>query len=390
MRARVTGPGLSIRVRAFGIPLCALTWALSGVVLPVGAAERDRARPAQHYETMLTREAISRGPCEVKPGRVFVAHGLGSECIAYYEAGVSTNAVPTIFVFDGDVPPADATAPGKLDDYLGRIRRFLDQRGRAHGVRYIFVARPGVFGSSGNHGGAKRPTEIETINAAVDEIKQRLKLDKISLAGQSGGSTVAAGLLALGRTDIACAVLASGGFDMPDIITRARIKTQQSSGDIEREKRQLAGHFFDVLGSTARVANNPERRIFVLADPQDKRTPFDQQQRYADGMTAAGHKTVVLTANGRGKERHGLTLCGVPFQRTERGTGPASSSFDRSRDKPPDRQRKKVTCSQNRHADSRMAPFVSWRTACPLLPRIILNNNNFLQGLDAQMTRVSW
>lgn len=303
----MTGPGLSVRVRAFGIAVCALTWALLASAKPIGAAERERTRPAQHYETMLTSEAISRSPCEVKPGRVFVAHGLGSECIAYYEAGASTAAIPTIFVLDGDVPPADAAAPGKLDDYLGRIRRFLDQRARAYGVRYIFVARPGVFGSSGNHGGAKRPTEIETINAAIDEIKQRLKIDKISLAGQSGGSTVAAGLLAHGRTDVTCAVLASGGFDMPDIITRARIRSQQSSGDIESEKRQLAGYFFDVLGSTARVAKSPERRVYVLADPQDKRTPFDQQQRYAEGMTAAGHKAVVLTANGRGKERHGLT-----------------------------------------------------------------------------------
>ena len=82
------------------------------------AAERIRQRPVQHYETMLTSEAISRGPCESKSGRVFVAHSLGSECIAYYVAGTSASSTQTIFLLDGDVPPADAATPGKLDDYL--------------------------------------------------------------------------------------------------------------------------------------------------------------------------------------------------------------------------------------------------------------------------------
>lgn len=270
------------------------------------AAERARQRPIQHYETVLTSEAISRGPCESKPGRVFVAHALGSECIAYYVVGASTNPSQTIFVLDGDVPPADAATPGKLDEYLKRIRQFLDQRARVHGVRYVFVARPGVFGSSGNHGGAKRAPEIETINAAVDEIKARLKLERINLAGQSGGSTVAAGLLALGRKDVACAALASGGFDMPDIVTRARAKARQG-GDADREKQQLSEYFFDVLGATSRVVQSPDRKIYVLADPKDQRTPFDQQKRYAETLQAAGHSAIVLSANGRGKENHGLT-----------------------------------------------------------------------------------
>ena len=52
------------------------------------------------------------------------------------------------------------------------------------------------------------------MNAAVDMIKERYKIGRLAVAGQSGGGSVVASLLSLGRRDIACAAPASGALDI--------------------------------------------------------------------------------------------------------------------------------------------------------------------------------
>jgi pimeloyl-ACP methyl ester carboxylesterase len=289
---------------------------LVGALLAASSAEAQRrgasansVAPTNRYETVMTAEQIARGPCEAKPGRVFVAHELGSECIAYFVEGRATEK-RTVFFLDGDVPPELVKKRGALAKYLSTARRFMAARARAHGVRYVFVARPGVHGSSGNHGIAKSAQEVYTINAAVDAIKERLGLERISLAGQSGGSTVAAGMLTLGRDDVECAVLASGGFDMATLLARvagARVSGEQLQNLVTR----LGRHYYNVTAKTPHVLASPRRRVYVVGDTRDKRTPFDLQQRYAEAMRAAGHHAVLLTAKARDSEHHGLTAAAL-------------------------------------------------------------------------------
>ena len=73
----------------------------------------------------------------------------------------------------------------------------------------IYLARAGVDGSSGDHRIRHTVLELNVTNMALDAIKQRHGFDGFHLIGQSGGSKLVGGMLAL-RTDIGCAVIGAG------------------------------------------------------------------------------------------------------------------------------------------------------------------------------------
>src|SRR5439155_24698010 len=73
----------------------------------------------------------------------------------------------------------------------------------------IYLARIGVDGTSGNHTARKTLLELHLMNAALDALKQRHGFEAFHLVGQSGGSKLTGGLIAI-RNDIVCAVPGSG------------------------------------------------------------------------------------------------------------------------------------------------------------------------------------
>jgi poly(3-hydroxybutyrate) depolymerase len=75
---------------------------------------------------------------------------------------------------------------------------------------FINMARPGVYGSSGDHQQRRREREVALIDAALDQLKTTFGWDCIDIAGQSGGGYLVATLIAR-RSDIRRAVIASGG-----------------------------------------------------------------------------------------------------------------------------------------------------------------------------------
>jgi hypothetical protein len=79
-----------------------------------------------------------------------------------------------------------------MNDHLTKARRALDRLAQRSGLDFIYVARPGVFGSSGNHENRRRLLEFLVLNHAVDLIKERYRYEQLVLAGQSGGATVVA------------------------------------------------------------------------------------------------------------------------------------------------------------------------------------------------------
>jgi len=311
--------------------LLLLLLAVSGI--PDGARANEQpnrekignAGESDGYETSLPAESIARGPCEAKKGRVFVAHGLGSECVSYFVIG-DASARSTIFFFDGDVPPETLKKPKVVAGYLAAMRAYMANRATAHGVRYVYVSRIGVFGSSGNHSKRKSAHEVETMSLAVDAIKERLGVARLALAGQSGGSMVAAGMLALGRKDVSCAVLASGVYDMPALVDRVLSKRGLTDATLVKEYVEASrSMYFDVIARTAHVVQNKDRRIFVLGDPRDQRTPFDMQQIYAASLKGAGHHAAVIEGRARDREHHALTADAIELAgRCARGESEAS------------------------------------------------------------------
>lgn len=77
----------------------------------------------------------------------------------------------------------------------------------------IYLARSGIYGSSGDHNKWRTYCEIELMDRALDLLKARHNIALFVLTGHSGGGQIAAALLNR-RRDIATSVLSSGLVSM--------------------------------------------------------------------------------------------------------------------------------------------------------------------------------
>ena len=135
----------------------------------------------------------------------------------------------------------------------------------------IYLARIGVGGTSGNHIFRKTLLELHLMSAALDAIKQRYGFEGFHLAGQSGGSTLVAGLAAT-RRDIACAVSGSG-----------RLGKSYDIGS-----KDPARTWVNPLELVPSIVQNQSVRFFMVTDSADRTVPAKQQTPFAEKMHRAG------------------------------------------------------------------------------------------------------
>ena len=255
-------------------------------------------------------KSISQGDCARLHHAVWVAHALGTECILYYpspalDAGLA-GTVPkpkvAVLFFHGD-HLAGTTPLGNYGKITPQSLLTAAQSSeRAYKVPYLIVARPGVYGSSGNHKERRRPKEFASLNAAVDAIKQRYGLEQVVLAGQSGGSTAAAAILTLGRTDVKCAAMGSGNYAVNALAEIKRAKLGQAS----RRGCDVTNYCdaYDVIEHVDGIALAAKRPLYIIGDPQDQNTVFELQRAFYDKVKQAGHDVTLMEVEGRGPDRH--------------------------------------------------------------------------------------
>lgn len=263
---------------------------------------------APRFVNVLQREARSRSLCEARPDRIFVRHQLGSACIAYFATAGREQQRRAVIFLDGDVSLDRYAATQSPGGELEQRHRWQQSLADRFGVRIVRISRLGVEGSSGNHGDRRKPEELVAMIAALDVLKRRLGLDDLVLAGQSGGSTLIASMLTRGRSDVACAVLGSGAYELVDLV-HGSIRR----GGGEASERSIARVVYDPSTQIEGVPADARRRIFVVGDPADTRTPFDQQQRFAEALTAAGHHARLVPIMATGELRHGATTYSLPL-----------------------------------------------------------------------------
>ena len=270
----------------------------------------DRATGQQRpqHQQQGGPEAASRALCEAEPDRIFVQHILGTECIVYVMTAAPVETALAVFYFHGDLTARELQQPDFTQKHIARLRPALTAIAAREKVRFIYVARPGVLGSSGNHGGRWAAKEMLSMNAAVDVLKTRHGLQSIVVAGQSGGSTIAAAMLTLGRRDIACAVLGSGALMLTETVAHIRAL----SGAPPLPEAVLKRTYFDPGDRVPDITLQPSRRIFILGDPIDARTPFALQRQFADRLKAFGHHAVVVEVVARGETMHGVAHLTLP------------------------------------------------------------------------------
>jgi pimeloyl-ACP methyl ester carboxylesterase len=279
------------------------------LLLPVATAGEAAIRFKRTGEATLGgADALAGVPeaCEVGLRHVWVEVGGRGECIAIYATGSLQRAKHAVLYFEGDIPPSYNRNERKLTRHLASLRRTLEMLAAAYRVPYVLVARPGTFGSTGNHNERRKNREYLVMRAAVDAIREKYGLDHVSLAGQSGGATVTGAVLALGIANVKCAVPASGGYDLAAMLDWHA--TRQGIIGIHREHPASLSGEFNVMDRLSDIRRDPERRIFVVGDPQDQVAPFAQQRRFADGLKSLGHHAELVQETGGGPQRHGLAF----------------------------------------------------------------------------------
>lgn len=283
--------------------------ALALLSLPAHAADQAKdADKKPSYKHVLVAEGKSQKLCETEPGRVFVKHKLGTACIAYFTTSGHDSARRAIVFMDGDIAIEKYADQAALAADNQKRRIALQSNADRLKVRFIILSRMGVDGSSGNHGERRKPDEMYAMNAAIDALKTRLGFDEVVLAGQSGGSTIAASLLTLGRKDVTCAVLGSGAYALADLVHASIVK---SGAKVTRQVVDRT--VYDPSKKTAGIAKDAARRIFLLADNADERTPYDQQLAFTKDIARQGHHARLAPILATGDLHHGATPYTLPI-----------------------------------------------------------------------------
>jgi dienelactone hydrolase len=222
---------------------------------------------------------------------------LGQACLRYWASGFSnTSSNRAVVYFAGDCwHYSKGLENGCREQTTARLKANAESSSKQLGVPYVVFARPGVFGSSGDHMQRRRPAESKLISAGLDALKKRLKIDEFVLAGQSGGGHVTASLITL-RSDVVCAVPASAPSS-----PRIRWQTLKWTRDATGYEDSYEPH-----EHLDKSRMHPKLRVFVLGDPNDKEAVWASQTVLADKLRAAAVPVDVLTGEGVGTKAHGL------------------------------------------------------------------------------------
>lgn len=234
-----------------------------------------------------------RAACPNAPGFAWVEHAHGQECIRYF-AGADIHGAPVVIVqFYGD---RDRVMRQPIETIRNNTRQSQEgyaaaQTRRAGGLAVVVMARPGTYGSSGDHRQRRQIKEFYSINAALDVLQERYAIEELVLLGHSGGATAAAAVLTLGRPNVRCAVLSSGAYSL---LTRAEM-LREAAGRAPRPGRDTTGleNPYDPLEYVAGIVHDSTRQIIILGDARDTVTPFALQQDFAAALKAAGHRVAV-------------------------------------------------------------------------------------------------
>ena len=234
--------------------------------------------------------------CATLPIAVWVTVDGKGDCIRAYGAGLTQGSNPNVLVYlSGDRLAGRRILGGYEKDSPDSLRADADRWSRQAGMPYLFLARPGTHGSSGDHAQRRRPREGRLVDAALQALKARYAIGTFHLAGQSGGGGLVANMLNV-RADIGCAIAASGAVA---VNLRAQLlnRSKDTTGYTDS---------YDPVAHVKDIARRPGLRIFVLSDRGDQAVPFKSQEYYVAELRKQGFAPVHIELTARGALHHDL------------------------------------------------------------------------------------
>jgi pimeloyl-ACP methyl ester carboxylesterase len=277
------------------------------------AVAKEPVRSTLDPELVKTGAVMTKAGCDAVPESLWITVEGKGDCILTYSAGLKPDGNSKAFLwFHGDrltrrhargefFKTIEQVVIGYGDNSPVVLKRMMTRWSNEFRLPAIFVARPGTYGSSGDHSQRRQPREVMLIAATVEGLKRRHGIGKFIMAGQSGGGGVTAALLSR-RTDIHCAVMTSGALAI-----RARVEHMKWPADATGAKT-----FYDPIDHVGAIKMRPDLRAFVVGDPRDRLVPFVTQRNYFEAIKARGIEAhLVIAQSTETKRFHALARLGM-------------------------------------------------------------------------------
>ena len=254
------------------------------------------------YRGVVQGIRATESQCNETSGAVWAKHGdAEGECIRYWQTGLSSGVNKRVILFfHGDILAGNSVQDKTYEKkspamMLERWKSFFPDNTKPT----IFIGRPGVYGSSGDHTQRRRPSESKIISAAIDALKKKYNIEELVVTGQSGGGHVTASLITH-RSDIVCAVPASSPSS-PKMRVQIQGRGQDTTGynDSYEPTENLKNRVF-----------HPKLRVFIVADENDINVPFASQTILADKLKEQNVSALVIRGEATGSEKHRLSVSG--------------------------------------------------------------------------------
>ncbi|MCX8995494.1 alpha/beta hydrolase [Rhizobiaceae bacterium BDR2-2] len=243
--------------------------------------------------------------CGEIPDALWVGADGEGECIRYYPQGLQASNSLVLVYFGGDVILRTRKAVRFVSDLYAAqsphsIGADMAAWGEEAGTPAVFLARPGTYGSSGDHNMRRMPREIALMDGALDRLKARFNVGAFVLVGQSGGGHVAASLVNR-RDDIAAVFISSGLLSV-----KRAMRAWEHRRSIPGRLLYDAAAFYDPIEDIEKIGREPAPAIWVISDPDDRVVPFSTQLHYVRRLRAAGFAPHHVYAHAGDARRHVL------------------------------------------------------------------------------------
>lgn len=242
--------------------------------------------------------------CALVPGGLWVEIDGKGDCIRYYAHGLSVDGnASSLVYFSGDIMLRTAkgvryVTPSYLSLSPSAIRSDMAEWSAEAGLPAIYLARPGIYGSSGDHNERRNTREIAVMNRALDMMKERYRISSFILTGHSAGGQIAAALLNM-RTDIRAAVITSGLVSVKQVTSH-----WENRREIPGRMLYDASSFYDPVDEIDQIPKDPKPQIYMISDPEDRVVPFYSQLYYVRRLRSAGFDPHHIYAHAPGIRRH--------------------------------------------------------------------------------------
>ena len=306
---------------------------VAGLVLSLSTAgahaqtpwSTDPFAPAE----LLSGKQMSQSDCAALPGAVWAA----GECIRYYHSDAGGRGRDVVVFLSAD--PVTVNGRGETKASAGYVKSSpavlaasAANLSRMVKMPYLFLARPGTYGSSGRIAQRRSAREIDVLAAALDAIKVKIGASRLHLIGYGEGGHAAA-LLMERRGDLGCVVLAS-----------ALLAVRHRLAETGRPADVAGPATLDPVASVARIVRGDGLRILVLTDPDDVVISARSQTAYVRRLQEAGLPVTQLFPAALDLYSHQLSRQGLQVAGAcARGASDATiaAAFDKKRPaEPPD------------------------------------------------------